>query len=300
MNLAERKISLPLLFFSNKCDNMESVRCKSCDYNILRINGNPQRVYPYLRCADGELLMTSVSPTHGRSYVVDKTIDGNYIISKGNGLSYSQYNFINTREIGDETLGLLLKKDALRDYHMGIEMSSLGIKTNCMEYVIELGDLVTLPTGNQIHPVLLQYQAECPYRINDAAFVTKKEIDLFVSRWSSDHPFEYKYQIAAERLVKNLRLLHDAKILHNAITTHNITWALELLDFELACSPNMPYETEDEQRHVKDLFSREIICTYQIINYIAGVLKETIDDAFVDSVFYNYGFNLSEFKIDYE
>lgn len=277
---------------------MESVRCKSCDYNILRTNGNPQRVYPYLRCADGGLLMTSVSPTHGRSYVVDKTIDGNYIISKGNGLSYSQYNFINTREIGDETLGLLLKKDALRDYHMGIEMSSLGIKTNCMEYVIELGDLVTLPTGNQIHPVLLQYQAECPYRINDAAFMTKTEIDLFVSRWSSKHNYKYKYLIAAERLINNLRVLHDSNILHNAITTHNITWSLELLDFELSCSPKMPYDTEEQQRHIIDLFSREIIGTYQIIKYIAGVLKEIVDDSLVERIFAYYGFNIVEYKID--
>lgn len=279
---------------------MELVRCKFCDYNLLRINGKANKVYPYLRCANGNMWMTSVSPTHGRSYIVDHTANGNYIISKGNGLSYSLYNFINTREIGDETLGLLLKNDALRDYHMGMEIASLGIKTNFMEYVIELGDLVTLPTGNQIHPVLLQYKVECPYRINDAAFMTKKEIERFVSKWSSDNPFEYKYQIAAERLVKNLRLLHDAKILHNAITTHNITWALELLDFELACSPNMPYDTEDERRHVKDLFSREIIGTYQIIKFIAGVLKETVDDAFVDSVYADYGFKLSEYKVDYE
>lgn len=278
---------------------MENVKCKTCNYHLLRVKDNVRnQVYPYLRANDGNMLMASVSPTHGRSYVVGKTTDNKYVISKGNGLSYSQYNFINTREIGDETLGLLLRNDALRDYHMGIEIASIGIKTNNMEYVIELEDSVTLPTGHQIHPVLLQYEVECPYRINDAAFMSKRDIELFVSKWSSEHPYEHKYLIAAERLINNLRILHDSDILHNAITTHNITWSLELLDFELACSPKMPYDKEEQQRHVKDLFSREIIGTYQIIIYIAGVLGEDTNDSYIERMFADYGFNIADYKVD--
>ena len=62
---------------------------------------------------------------------------------------------------------------------MSIEISSYGIKTNKMEYVIELEATLSLPTGNLLHPVLLQYDVECPYRISDAAFISKKEIGKY-------------------------------------------------------------------------------------------------------------------------
>ena len=276
---------------------MEVVKCKRCDYNVIQCSGNVNtKIYPYLRDCDGNLKMWNVSPNHGRSYLVGK--GERFIISKGNGLSYSQYNFINTHEIGDETLGLLLKNDALRDFDMSIEISSYGIKTNKMEYVIELEATLSLPTGNLLHPVLLQYDVECPYRISDAAFISKKEIGKYVERWKSVR-FDEKHLVAAEVLIGNLRKLHNNEILHNAITVHNITWALELLDFELACSPRRPYDKEEERRHVKDLFPREIIGTFNIIRYISGVLNERMDNNLVESIFVENGFNLNDYKVDY-
>lgn len=278
---------------------MEEIRCRDCKYIMLQNRGiDIDTIYPYLRDGNGDKTMLNVSPNHGRSYVVGESKDNRYVVSKGNGLSYSLYNFINTHEIGDETLGLLLKKDALRDFNMGLEVESLGIKTNRMECVIELEDTLTLPTGNKIHPVLLQYNVECPYRISDAAFMEKEDIEMYTGRWNSSR-YETMYLIAAEKLIRNLRILHDHEILHNAYTTHNITWSLELLDFELACSREMPYDKEEERRHVKDLFSREIIGTCYIIKYIAGVLKEEMDNTLVENIFIDYGFNLSDFKVDY-
>lgn len=241
--------------------------------------------------------MINVSPLHGRSYVVGRTREGRYIISKGNGLSYSQYLFINTGEIGDESLGMLLRKDAFRDFNMGIEIASYGIKTNQMEYVLELSEMLALPSGNIIRPVLLQYDVECPYRICDVAFMEPSELKKYVSKWGIESKSEYNYLIAAECLIRNLRILHDNGILHNAITVHNITWSLELVDFELSCSPSIPYDTEEENRHVKDLFSREIIETYKIVKYIACVLKEQFNDFIIDKLFEKYGFDLCNYKL---
>jgi hypothetical protein len=278
---------------------MEVVRCKACDYNIIQHKGDvTTTIYPYLRDDEGYLKMWNISPNHGRSYLVGKNKEGGFIISKGNGLSYSQYNFINTHEIGDETLGLLLKNDALRDFDMGLEVSTLGIKTNKMECVIELGETLSLPTGNLLHPVLLQYEVECPYRISDAVFINEKEIGRYVKQWQSER-YDQKHVIAAEVLIGNLRKLHNKGILHNAITVHNITWALELLDFELACSPRRPYDREEERRHVKDLFPREIIGTFNIIRYISGVLKERMNNELIEEIFIENGFNLSEYKVEY-
>ncbi len=242
--------------------------------------------------------MYCLSPHHGRSFIVGRTHNGRYIVSKGNGLSYTQLSFLNTREFGDDTLGLLLRKDAERDFQIGQEIEALGIKTNHMEYVLELDVELTLPNGQNMKPYLLQYDVECPYRICDAAFMTQEQIRVEVEKWEQMNERGYKkaHMIAAHVLIRNLRILHDHDILHNAIHEQNYTWALELLDFELACSPTYPYAKEDYRRHVKSLFPREIIQTYVIINYIAGVLKEEIDFAEVDSLFSEYGFNLNEYQ----
>ena len=243
--------------------------------------------------------MFCLSPLHGRSYVVAKNVTGRYIVSKGNGLSYSQLQFLNTREMGDDTWGLLLLKDAERDFQVGIEIESLGIKTNKMEYVIELDREILLTTGHALKPVLLQYDVECPYRICDAAFMPKKLITTEVAKWErlNDNGYDKYYLIAADVLIHNLRILHDNGILHNAISEQNYTWALELLDFELACSPSYPYSKEDDCRHVKELFPREILQTYVVINYIAGVLQEEIEYEELDSLFANYGFDINQYNI---
>jgi len=51
------------------------------------------------------------------------------------------------------------------------------------------------------------------------------------------------------------------------------------------------------KKQVKGLFSREIIQTYVVVNYIAGVLKEEIDYAEVDALFAEYGFDLKKYVV---
>lgn len=277
------------------------MKAVSVPYMILyKVEECSVPIYPYLRSESGDREIVCLTPLHGRSYVVGKTQDDRFIVSKGNGLSYTQMDFLNTREYGDDTFGLLLRQDAERDFIMGQEIESLGIKTNRMEYVIELEKVVQLTTGHVLKPVLLQYDVECPYRICDAAFMPGKLIWAEVRKWqkmNNDGRFDKNYLIAANVLIRNLRILHDNEVLHNAIHEQNYTWALELLDFELACSPSHPYTSEDDMRHVKDLFPREILQTYVIINYIAGVLREKIDYAAVDSLFAEYGFDMEQYKV---
>ena len=132
--------------------------------------------------------------------------------------------------------------------------------------------------------------------------VKQEQIQSEVKKWEeiNKHGYDKYHMMAADVLIRNLRLLHDNNILHNAIHEQNYTWALELLDFELACSPKHPYAKEDYQRHVKDLLPREIIQTYIIINYIAGVLKEEIDFSEIDSLFAEHDFNLKQFNINFK
>lgn len=281
---------------------MQIFRGRKAAFLSISKTGDQFKHFPYLRSKNGDKEMLCPSPLHGRSYIVGKTDNGRYVVSKGNGLSYTHHSVLHTGEFYDGTWGLLLRQDAERDFFMGQEIEALGIKTNHMEYVLELDVEVALPNGHKIKPVLLQYDVECPYRICDAAFMTQEQIQTEVSKWQwmNERGFDKAYMIAANVLIHNLRILHDHKILHNAISEQNYTWALELLDFELACSPKHPYTNEDDMRHVKDLFPREIIQTYVIINYIAGVLREEIDFAEVDALFAEYGFDLKQFALTIE
>ena len=245
--------------------------------------------------------MFCLSPLHGRSYIVGKTSVGKYIVSKGNGLCYTQYGLLHTGEFNDNTWGLLLRQDAERDFTMGQEIEALGIKTNHMEYVLELDKEVSLPNGHKVKPCLLQYDVECPYRICDAPFMSQELIQSEVAKWErmNYQGFNNAYLVAANILIHNLRILHDHNILHNAIHEQNYTWALELLDFELSSSPKHPYSNEDSRRHVQSLFPREILQTYIVINYIAGVLHEEIDFKTIDNLFAEYGFDLKGFSLQY-
>lgn len=274
------------------------VKADLCECSVVRKHGDFS-IYPYLRSRDGDKEMYCISPLHGRSFVVGER-DGRYIVSKGNGLSYTASSFLNTQESGNDTWGLLLREDAVRDFIMGQEIEALGIKTNHMEYVFELDVELAIPNGHKIRPCILQYDVACPYRICDAAFMAQEQIQCEVEKWEqmNDRGFKNSHMIAAHVLIRNLRILHDHGILHNAIHEQNYTWALELLDFELACSPANPYAKEDYRRHVKSLFPREVIQTYVIINYIAGVLREKIDYADVDALFADYGFNLEKYSIN--
>lgn len=281
---------------------MNKIKAYEVPFIIILLQDDSYNVFPYLRNSNGNKKMFCVSPHHGRSYLVNKTKEGRFVVSKGNGLSYSQYQLIHTGEFGDDTLGLLLRKDAERDYIIGQEVESLGIKTNHMEYVLELDVKINLPNGHMLKPCLLQYDVECPFRICDATFMSQEQIQAEVAKWEklNERGYDKAHMIAANVLIRNLRILHDHNILHNAISEQNYTWALELLDFELACSPTHPYTSEDDMRHVKDLFPREILQTYVIINYIAGVLREEIDFLEVDALFAEYCFDLKQYDVKIE
>ena len=281
-----------------KYSKMESVYVSELPFRIILLKDEKYEVFPLLCNPNGVKEIFCVSPLHGRSYIVGRN-NGRFVVSKGNGLSYSQHQFLQTGEFGDDTMGLLLKKDAERDFLLGQEIEELGIKTNHMEYVLELDVEITLFNEHKVKPTLLQYDVECPYRICDAAFMTQEQIQAEVAKWEkmNERGYDKAHMIAANKLIRNLRVLHDHNILHNAIHEQNYTWALELLDFELACSPKHPYTNEDDMRHVKDLFPREIIQTYVIINYIAGVLREKIDFVEVDALFAENGFDLKQFVV---
>ena len=268
-------------------------------YNILYNNLTDIKPFPLLKSNMGMTQIYNICPaTHCRSFIVSKTGD-RYIVSKGNGLSYTEWTFLNTGEFGDDTLGLLLKKDALRDFHIGNEIASLGIRTNRMEYVLELDTSVLLPNGNAIKPVLLQYDVACPYRIADARFMTEEMIWSEVNKWEAVNTRHHnkKHMAAADVLVHNLRILHDHGILHNAIHSGNYTWALELLDFELSHTLSYPYEQEDYRRHVPDLMPREILQTYNVVIEIASILNEAIDYKDIDKLFAEYNYDLARFRV---
>ena len=270
----------------------------SIDYTIICQAPDSGSVYPYFRSADGKLTMECISPLHGRSFVMAQRPDGKYVVSKGNGLSYTQCHSLRTGEFGNNIWGLIPKQDAIRDFILGQECAGLGIRTNHMEYVLELEKEITLSNGCIVKPVLLQYTVECPYRICDAPFMPVKLLNKEVEKWENFNSkgYDTRYLIAADVLVRNLRKLHDNEFLHNAIHIQNYTWALELLDFELACSPKHPYDEETDRRYAKDLFQREILYTYEVINYIAWCLDEHVRHKMIDDVFKEYGFDLIRLK----
>ena len=268
-------------------------------YSVIIQYGNPI-CFPLIRNQNGTEKMYSVSPIHGRSYVVGRTDKGRFVVSKGNGLAYSEHLFLHTPEAPSDVWGLLMKEEALRDFHCGQDVQALGIKTNQMECVLELDYPIHIAqTGADLKPVLLQYDVECPYRIADAAFMERQQIANEVAKWQQYNRKGYSdnYLIAAEMLISNLRIMHDHQVLHNALTYENLTWALELLDFELCRTPQHPYTKADYERHVCNLYDREVIDTYKIIIYIAGCLRETVDFKKVDALFRDYGFDLGKYLV---
>lgn len=278
-------------------------KAKRYSFRQIKSNGCDYPPQPLLLNHDGDVIIWNISLySHGRSFVVGQTNDGRSVVSKGNGFSYTGYTFMNTGEMGDDTWGLLLETDAIRDFNLCNDVAALGIKTNRMEYVLELECEAVLPSGKRIHPYLLQYDVECPYRISDSRFMSPVKLAEETLKWEKYNDYEYdqnhRHMIAASVLIRNLRTLHDNCVLHNAISSQNYTWALELLDFELANSSNHPYANEDYLRHVPDLYPREIFQTYNIIVEIAQVLSESLDYQAVNNLFKAFGFDIEKFKVD--
>lgn len=260
---------------------------------------NEMKPFPLLVSTHGDNVVWSISPLHGRSFIVGQHDDGRYVVTKGNGLCYSQHSFLYTPEMPTDVWGLLLMEDALRDYCCCQDVHSLGIKTNQMECVLELDyPIYIAQTDTTVKPIILQYNVECPYRICDAPFMNREQIEAEVAKWQQYNCKGYtkSHEIAADKLIGNLRTMHDHEVLHNAIHEQNYTWALELLDFELTRTPQHPYEKEGYERHAPSLYSREVIQTYVIINYIAGVLREEVDFAAIDRMWRDHGFDISNMQ----
>ena len=265
------------------------------NYQIVRGNDTLDiPLYPFVRNDKGPFHMDVISPTHGRSFVLKKFSDFHWTIGKGNGLSYSTHSSLITSPHLSDTWGSLSMKQAIRDYDIGNEIASLGIKTNKMEYVTKLPFKVIF-NGIEDNAALLQYSVECPYRIVDFAFIPKQVLLANVEKWKpikklgSHTP---KHIIATDCLFHNLSLLHQKGILHNAITPQNLTWALELVDFEASHTPNYPFGTEQYRSYIPMLMDMEIIQSYEIVNYIAWCLKETPDYKAIERIISSYGFKL--------
>ncbi len=272
---------------------MQKISAKKVPFTLLKTSETEVAPFPYLRDSSGAENMVCISPHHGRSFIVSKE-DERFIVSKGNGLSYTQYTYLYSGEFDENTWGILLEDDAIRDFEIGKEIRDLGIKTNIMQYVIKLEHEIRLIDGHTLFPVLLQYSVECPYRICDFPYMDKNEVYKEVEKWEKYNVKGYRQSslIAAEVLVNNLRILHSNQILHNAIHPQNYTWALELLDFEISHSPKYPYTQTEYLDVVKKLFPREIIQTYDVINHIAASLGETINHAELEELFWQHGFDI--------
>mgnify|MGYP003975516395 CR=1 FL=1 len=249
--------------------------------------------FPMLLDENGDFDTFCPSPFHGRSVVVHynkKT--QRYIVIKGCGLTYFPYNFTNTGEVGDGTWGLLLKDDAIRDYICGDEISKLGIYTNKMEAVLKITNFKFNTGKNILNPYILQYSVDCPYRLADAPFLPIKIIKKYVKKWGRfGKAYNQKHLIVADVVFNNLKIMHDNEILHNAINIQNYTLSLELLDFELSRTPDMPYSKEDELIF-KDLFKREVFHCLEIINFICYLFKENMDSKELGQILKKYGYSM--------
>lgn len=254
--------------------------------------------YPYFRSENGDKDVYVVSPQHGRSFLIGKQGE-NYIISKGNGLSYTSYNILSTDDFDDHIWGLLFKNAAIRDFFIGTEVAKMGVRTNKMCCVMELQHDIKI-NNDIIHPCLLQYMVESPYRLSDFPYMTKLQVRKAVEKWvkKNEDKDKKKHIIAANILIKNLRILHSNHVLHNAIHLQNYTWALELLDFELSRTNNYRYNSQEDEVASERLYKREIMQTYEIIYNIAAFLKEEICFHEIEKIFDKYGFELSRLKIE--
>lgn len=277
---------------------MRKYNARSVQYDLLYSKVSQKEIYPLIRDDKGDQQICCVSPIHGRSFVICQKENGKWIVSKGNGLSYSMHSFIDVSESENFIWGILPKENAIRDYLISDEVRNMGIKTNVMEAVIEL-DIQIIDKGICIRPCLLQYEVECPYRLCDFPFMPDSVRKSIISSWLKfDSKYSELYLIAAEVLIRNLQTLHDNNVMHNALHIQNYTWALELLDFEASRTEKTPYDNTEYEKNVQLLMNGEIMKTYEIINYIGWCLGETIDYKKIDTIFNDYGYNLNNYKVD--
>lgn len=262
------------------------------EHLVLYCN-NPDTIefFPLVRDITGEKLVYCVSPQHGRSFIVGNRL-GRFTVLKGSGLTYTNQVFLDSGEYYGHAWGVLTENDAVRDYLVGNEISKLGIKTNIMEAVMLL-EKPFISSTQELKCCLLQYSVECPYRISDYPFISMEKVNNEIKKWNklSKNNYQKYHLYAADVMFRNLSIMHSNGILHNAIHSQNYTWALELLDFELSRTPTLPYENENKDEF-KLLFKREIIYTWEIINTIAWILNEDVDNHVIEKIASGYGLGM--------
>jgi len=273
---------------------MISFKAEKIPYRIECDADSSNCIFPYVRKDTGLYSIQCISPIHGRSFVLCAEKNGQWIIGKGNGLSYTTHSFVLTSPIFAETWGGLSLDNAVRDFNIGNEVRSLGIKTNLMQYVLSI-DANIIKNGEKCQAALLQYSVECPYRITDFGFIPKHILKRTIAKWGNK--YQQKHLHAAFVLVNNLRILHEHKVLHNAMHPQNYTWALELLDFEASRSIKYPYNNTEYEAYVPMLSEAEVIQTYEIINYIAWCLGEKPNYIAIENIFRDNGFRLKELQL---
>lgn len=273
---------------------MISFKAEEIPYGIVCGEDFSECIFPFVRNDSGVYSIQCISPIHGRSFVLRAEKHGQWIVGKGNGLSYTTHPFVLTSPIFAETWGGLSLENAVRDFNIGNEIRGLGIKTNLMQYVLSI-DANIIKNGEKSQAAILQYSVECPYRISDFGFIPKHLLERTIAKWGNKYP--QKHLHAAFVLVNNLRILHEHNILHNAMHPQNYTWALELLDFEASRSTRYPYDNTDYESYVPMLLEVEVIQTYEIINYIAWCLGEIPDYRAIETIFRDNGFSLKELQM---
>ncbi len=265
---------------------------------IHYIKDNTTELYPYIVAGNFNkncIKAKVASPLHGRSLICSfNSIKERFTITKGNGLTYFPFGFVSTEELEDYAWGYLRKTDAIRDYNSGEFIHNLGVHTNIMEAVYTLEPQLFKFSNKsvEIQPTILQYNVTCPYRISDIPFLSNKVVIHFTSKWPEFFKISYKEKhcIAAEVLLKNIRIMHENDVLHNAIHSQNYTLSLELLDFELSRTPVTPYVNVYDELAYKKLQKREIIQSLEIVNHIALFFKEKVNSRLLRQIMIKNGF----------
>lgn len=272
------------------------VYCKTSQIDEILFSKDGVKYYPKIVTVNtSNEKLFSASPLHGRSIIVDYNPDfKRFIITKGNGLTYFPFGFLSTEEHDSNAWGYLRKKDAVRDFKSGSYINKLGILTNEMEAVYTLNE-EQVKYSNCIKsstPTLLQYSVKCPYRIADIPFLSNALVNSFVKNWADifNDENDELHCIAANVLLKNIKIMHDNNILHNAIHSQNYSLSLELLDFELSRTPITPYDNDIDEKSFEKLQKREIIQTLEIVNQIAFYFKENINNQILQKIMIKYGF----------
>ncbi len=272
------------------------IPCRTSEIEEIYYTKEEIKYYPFISSSiSDDMIVEIASPLHGRSLIADyNSKNKRYTITKGNGLTYFPWEFVYTGEMEDLNWGYLNKKDAIRDYLGGNFIKKLGILTNEMEavYALKIETLKNSESNFKIQPIILQYTVSCPYRIADIPFLSKKIINKYTKNWSDLFGYKSKnlHCIAANVLLKNIKIMHEENVLHNAISSQNYTLLLELVDFELARTPATPYESQIDEILFEKLKNREVIQSLEIVNQIAFYFNETIDFVEMNQIMHEYGF----------